>query len=135
MIRRELRVPLAFWVLLSALGLAVHAWLHPPGPAIFWLPLALGLADTLAAPLLLNSPRLAPWGFGLGAFSAGLGSVLMLWFALTSWSTPPPSGLVPLAGPVAGVPLLAVRTWIGVRILSRHRVGGAGRERGRCRRP
>lgn len=89
MFRRELRLHIWAFILLSLGGLLLHTRIHKPLESAFnWLPVVVTLANAVLLPLLFNSRRTVAWGYLLNLLTVGVGTATMAWFSFTHWKGP-----------------------------------------------
>ena len=129
----SIRIEKAALALLSAGGLLFHySWHAPPlpgspGPWANFIPLLFGIAGTVAVPLLVSRRRTWLAGYLVNGFGAVLGTVLMVYYDVSTWHTLPGPADLLLHSNLASILILTAKLPVGQRVLLHYRPGGGGR--------
>lgn len=134
MYRKDLAPPIAALVALSLGGLILHARTHPvsldpanPSNPANVVPLVLGAASVVAAPILLSFARTFVVGYLLNGMSAVVGAVAMASISVAHPPAPLTAASLVTDTMLSSVLLLAPKLFLGQIVLRIHRPGGMGR--------
>jgi hypothetical protein len=122
--RKDTRMLLWAFVLLTAGGLMLHIRIHPPAASLFnWIPAVCGAVNIVLLPLLFRRAETAPLAFMFCCITVIAGTIGMAYYSIAEWKEPATIYAVLFKSTLADIVILAMKIPLGYVLLRQVQAG------------